>query len=401
MQKRSYISYVGRAVLLAAVLLGAPAVRAQETLHLYGPTGTCPAIEEAAVAFAAYNNVKLEVTTAPLSEWTKQTQNDADLVYCSGDFILSDLLHGSKITVDEQSVTRLYVRPSAILVRPTNPKDIRDFPDLLRPGIKVMIVNGSGQSGLWENMTGRLQSLQNLVALQKNIAICAPDADQAMKLWRESDEIDAWVVWNVWHMPRRHSAKVIPISADYLIYREATIALTPRGTKNQTAAAFVRYLTSREGFDIFQSWGWAQAPANASPAIAERGVCVAARIKQNAWANSVGRGLERVHRLVEEYRALGIPARDIHVCALIDEDTAYWVLRDEAYESFTSTDEGNPNIDVVADLVNAGVSVEVSADTLRKHGWSKDDVLTGVNIVGKPDQRIAELGSKGYSYLPF
>ena len=401
MQKRSYISYVGKAVLLAVVLASAPLVMAEETLHLYGPMGTCPAIEEAAVAFAGRYNVKLEVTTAPLAEWTEQARNDADLVYCSGDFILSDLLRGSDVVIDEQSITRLYVRPSAILVRPDNPKDIRDFPDLLRPGIRVMMVNGSGQSGLWENMTGRLQSLQNLVALQKNVALCAPSADEAMNLWRERDDIDAWVVWNVWHMPRRNSAKVIPISEDYLIYREATIALTPRGKENQVAASFVRYLNSREGFDIFQSWGWAQAPANASPAIADRGVCVAAQIKQNAWTNSVGRGLERVHRLVEEYHALGIPTRDIHVCALIDDETAYWVLQDKAYESFTSTDAGNPNADVVAELVAAGVSVEVSADTLRKHGWSKGDVLTGVNVIGKPDQRIAELGSKGYSYLPF
>jgi accessory colonization factor AcfC len=293
------------------------------------------------------------------------------------------------------------VRPSAILVRPDNPKDIRDFPDLLRPGINVMLVNGSGKSGLWENLTGRLQSLENLVALQKNVAVCAPDANEAMRVWHERQDIDAWIVWNVWHMPRRENAKVIPISEDYLIYREASVALTPRGKQSRLAAEFVDYLASREGYEVFSSWGWGQPPADASPAIAERGVCVACQIRKNVWINQVGRGLDRVRRLVEEYRALGIPPKDIHICALFDEDTAYWALEDEAYRRVTSGHDGNPNRMIVDELIHAGVSVEISERIMDEHGWRAGDLLNGVNIIHETDERIAELGGRGYSYLSF
>ena len=60
-------------------------------------------------------------------------------------------LHGSKtqlltdfvVALDSQlshrEVTPLYLRPLAILVRPGNPRRIRAFEDLLRPGTSVLV----------------------------------------------------------------------------------------------------------------------------------------------------------------------------------------------------------------------------------------------------------------------
>ena len=42
---------------------------------------------------------------------------------------MSDLIRAGDLQIVASSVTPLYVRPSAILVRPGNPKGIRDFPD--------------------------------------------------------------------------------------------------------------------------------------------------------------------------------------------------------------------------------------------------------------------------------
>jgi intracellular sulfur oxidation DsrE/DsrF family protein len=271
----------------------------------------------------------------------------------------------------------------------------------LRPGIRIMLVNGSGQTGLWENMTGRLQSLQNLVAFQKNISVCAADTGSAMEIWAEQPEIDAWLTWNVWHMPRRDSATVVPVSEDYRIYRQASVALTQRGRETGLADEFAEFLASREGGQIFQSWGWTDPPADVNPAIASRGVCVACQIRKDVWTNTVGRGLDRVHRLVDEYRSLGIPEKDIHVCALFDEDAAYWMLKDDAYRSYTLNAAENPNKELVTQLVEAGVSVEVSREALAKRGLTAHDVLAGVTVVADAAGRIADLGSNGYSYLPF
>jgi accessory colonization factor AcfC len=387
--------------LVSMAAWGAATAAGQNNLRLYGPLGLDPAVEEASIVFAARHGIKLEVTTGPMEEWRDQAALDGDIIYCGGEFIMSDFIRDSNVPVDETSVIPLKIRPAAILVRPGNPKDIRDFPDLLRPGMHIMLVNGSGQTGLWENMTGRLQSLQNLVALQGNIDVCAADTQSAMETWLGRPDIDAWVTWNVWHMPRRESAYIVRMSEDYQIYRQASVALTQRGRRDPLAGAFAEFLASREGGDIFQSWGWIDPPADVNPAIASRGVCVACQIRKDVWTNTVGRGLDRVHRLVEEYRSLGIPEKDIHICALFDEEAAYWMLNDDVYKLHTRGRLPNPNKELILQLVNAGVSVEVSEEALASHGWTAGDVLSGVTVVTNAPSRIADLGRKGYSYLPF
>ena len=391
-------------VLIALCVLGVLSQReavAEDVLHLYGPLGTNPAIEEAAIAYAARNNVQIEVVTGPADEWRERAGEDGDLLFCTGDFTMSDFVREETLPIDKTTTTPLYVRSSFILVRPGNPKDVRDFPDLLRPGMKVMMVNGSGHTGLWENVTGKLQSLQNLVALEKNVAVCAASPEEAITLWKERDDLDAWLAWNVWHVPRRDVAHVVEMSNDYIIYRKCSVSLTERGTLNPVAAGFLDYLASRESEDIFKSWGWADPPADANPALADNGVFLACRIAQDDWANDVGRGLERIRRLVNDYRCLGVPPEEIHICAVFDAKAGYWMLKDEQYNAFTGGDTGNPNQPIIEELTAMGVDLELSAETMSEHGWTSEDVLPGISVIPDAMPRLADLGRRGYDFLPF
>ena len=388
-------------VLCGLGVMSQQGVLAQEVLHLYGPLGTNPAIEEAAIAYAARNNVKIEVVSGPADGWRALARENGDLVFCTGEFIMSDFAREEGLPVDKATTRPLFVRPSFMLVRPGNPKDVRDFPDLLRPGMKVMLVNGSEQTGLWENLTGKLQSLQNLVALEKNIAVCAASPEEAITLWKERDDLDAWVAWNVWHVPRRDVAQIVEMSDDYLIYRKCSVSLTGRSRLNPTAAGFVDYLASKEGEGIFGSWGWMQPPADANPALADNGVFLACRFAQDDWANNVGRGLKRIRRLVNDYRCLGVPPEEIHICAVFDAKAGYWMLKDEPYNGFTGRDAGNPNRSIVEELAAMGVDLELSARTMSEHGWTQDDILPGITIVPDAITRLADLGRRGYDFLPF
>ena len=96
----------------------------------------------------------------------------------------------------------LYLRPSAILVRPGNPQRIEDFPDLLRSGIGVTVVNGSGQKGLWEDIAGT-------------------------------------------------EADIVHVSQPYRIYRRSSVALTAGGAANSVVQAFVGFLQSAVGAEVF------------------------------------------------------------------------------------------------------------------------------------------------------
>lgn len=374
---------------------------AQEVLHLYGPLGPSPAVKEAAMVFGNRNNVKLELVAGPTGDWLGKATADADLIFSSAEFMMSGFLRTKELRLDEASVTALYLRPSAILVRPGNPKQINDFPDLLKPGVRVMVVTGSGQTGLWEDMATKVGDIRTLRALRSNIVEFAANSAEAKKAWFERDDVDAWLTWSIWYMPLRDRAEHIRVSMPYRVYRQCSIALTERGKAKPMAAEFIEFLGSPEGAGIFDSWGWMTPPRDASPLAVHEDICVVCRIKQDDWKNEVGFGLACVQRLLRDYNAMGVRYDEIHISAVFHGDAAYWMLKDEPYGAFTKREGGNPNKSVVQELVGLGVSVELCGQTMKEHGWTKQDVLPGVKIVVGAYPRIIDLELQGYAYIRF
>jgi intracellular sulfur oxidation DsrE/DsrF family protein len=298
-------------------------------------------------------------------------------------------------------VTPLYVRPSAVLVRPGNPKHILDFPDLLRPGLRVMVVSGSGQTGLWEDMAGKQGDIQMIRDFRKNIAVFAANSTEAVKLWGEREDIDAYVTWNIWHIPLRDRATLVEVSDDYKIYRQCLAALTERGQAKPAAGRFIEFLLSPEGAQIFESWSWTTMPSTPKPLTVRNDIAIVCRIDADKWNGEVGAGLAMIRNLVEEYRSLGTPPHEVHISAVIHGDAAYWMLNDEAYGRVKPQAQGNPNKALVAELVALGVSLELCEDSMKTHGWHAGDVLPGVTVVPNAYPRIVDLELQGYAYIRF
>jgi len=232
-------------------------------IRVYSAEGPAPALCEAASTFSTTQTVK--VISGPPSEWLERAETDADAVCSSADFMMSEFLRNAALQVDRSTVTPLYLRPSAILVRPGNPKRVQDFPDLVQPGLRLMVVIGSGQTGLWEDMAGRKADFQAMRAIRQNISVCASSSAEAVQFWRARKDIDAWITWDIWHVPLRTEATLIPVSKDYVIFRQCSVALTSRGRDKPLAGGFVKFLASPEGARIFASWGWTTSSARAAP----------------------------------------------------------------------------------------------------------------------------------------
>ena len=251
--------------LIGVAAIAVPDACAQDVLHVYGSEGPFPPIHEAAEVFGEKNDVKLDVVSGPTGKWLDSARNDADVIFASAAFMMSDFIHAGELRIDPATATPLYTRPSAILVRPGNPKGIRDFPDLLKHGVQVMVVTGSGQTGLWEDMAGKKGDVQTIHALRKNIAVFAVNSTEAVKSWQKRKEIDAWLTWSIWHLPLHDHADLVYVSDDYAIYRYCYVALTERGKGKPAAAKFVEFLKSAEGAKIFQSWDWMAGPPGSRP----------------------------------------------------------------------------------------------------------------------------------------
>jgi len=243
---------------LAAVLafmFSAPAL-AQVTIRAYGPGGPAPAMKEAAAAFGKANGVLVEVTAGPTDTWIARAREDADVIYSGSEYMMTDFVKAMEGRLDEGTIVPLYLRPSAILVRPGNPKAIKDLPDLARPGLKVLVVQGSGQTGMWEDMAGKQGDLSLVRALRKNIALHAGNSAIAKQAWIDRPELDAWVIYNIWQVANPKLADLVPVSKDYVVYRDCGVGLTARGKAQPLASQFARFLESKEGAAIFKKWGW-------------------------------------------------------------------------------------------------------------------------------------------------
>jgi accessory colonization factor AcfC len=246
-------------ILFTLVLFGLATVQGvhgAEALKAYGPGGPAPAMKEAAQAFEKKTGAKVEVTAGPMSMWKDQAIADADLIFSGSEHMMADFVKAMEGAIVESTITPLYLRPLAILVRPGNPKGVKGAADVFKPGLKVLVVNGAGQTGAWEDFAGRTGEIAKVRGLRKNIVFQADNSAQAKQKWTEDGSIDVWLIWNIWQVANKDLAEVVPIEPRYAIYRDAGVALTRRGAANAQARAFANFLRSAEGAAIFRRWGW-------------------------------------------------------------------------------------------------------------------------------------------------
>ncbi|MEP6558918.1 MAG: substrate-binding domain-containing protein [Burkholderiales bacterium] len=239
------------------VLFTAAPSLAQGTLNVYGPGGPAPAMQEAAKAFAAARQVTVNVIAGPTSQWLDRAKQDADIVFSGSENMLTDFAKALPGLFELNEAYPLYLRPAAILVRPGNPKGIRGFRDLLAPGVKVLTVAGAGQTGLWEDVAGRTGDIEMVRAFRKNMVFPeAANSGAAKQQWTQQNDIDAWLIWNIWQVANPTLAEVVEIDEPFRIYRDAGVVLTRKGKADPEASAFVEFLKSAEGRKIFTKWGW-------------------------------------------------------------------------------------------------------------------------------------------------
>ncbi len=250
--------------LLIAFLIPSPII--QQTVSIeklgvilkaYGPGGPAPAMREATKVFGAQKEITVEVTAGPTPTWKDQAMKDADLIFSGSEYMMTDFVRKDLPgLIDVSTIRSLYLRPSAILVRPGNPKGIRGVKDLAKPGIKILVVEGAGQVGMWEDVAGRTGNIKLVDGIRRNIGFFAANSAEAKKIWNSDMTYDVWLIWTIWQKESPASADLVNIEPEHTIYRSCGIALTHRSEQKALAKEFVNFLQSNEGQEIFLKWGW-------------------------------------------------------------------------------------------------------------------------------------------------
>lgn len=252
--------------LLAIALLAFPfGVHAQQgaapppepALKVYGPGGPAPAMKEAAKVFGERNKIAVVVESGPTAKWKEQAASDADIIFSGAEHMMADFMQKDLPgLIDPASVETLYLRPSAILVRPGNPKKINGVKALAKPDIKLLVVQGAGQVGMWEDVAGRTGSVKLVDAVRRNIGTIASNSGDAKKLWSEDRSFDAWLIWTIWQKENPSAADLVATEPEHTIYRSMGTAITQRSTQKKLAKEFVEFLKSAEARTIFVKFGW-------------------------------------------------------------------------------------------------------------------------------------------------
>lgn len=133
-----------------------------------------------------------------------------------------------------------------------------------------------------------------------------------------------------------------------------------------------------------------------------KNIRVAYDVKDDVWEAGIGKALYYVRGLLEAYKSMGVPASELHVSVILHGPTAYWLLKDSAYQQYLNDPFAvNPNYQVVEELLAHGVSVEICGATMKGKGWTADDLLPGVVVVHDAYTRLIDLQQRGYAYIRF
>lgn len=213
-------------------------------------------MKQAAIAFEKETGNKVVIKAGPTQSWIEDAKSNADVIFSGSETMMTDFVAALDGQIAAEEVVPLYLRPSAILVRPGNPAKITGLEDLMKPGHNVLVVNGAGQNGLWEDMAGRTGDISKVKALRQNIKVFAANSAEAKKAWSEDKSLDAWIIWNIWQVSNPDLADTVEVEPAYRIYRDTGVTLTKRGREKDDAKAFVSFLQGETAAAIFAKAGW-------------------------------------------------------------------------------------------------------------------------------------------------
>lgn len=122
---------------------------------------------------------------------------------------------------------------------------------------------------------------------------------------------------------------------------------------------------------------------------------VAYDVVQAAEPGQVSRRLETAARFLNMHGAAGVPVENMQLAIVVHGGAHRDLLK--------TTDEGdeNPNTDLIAALVAAGVSIDLCGQTAAYYGVSQDDLLPGVKLSLSAMTSHALLQQDGYTLNPF
>lgn len=224
-------------------------------ISVFAGSASKPALDEAASTFEKQTGIKTYLTYGGSGTVLSQMElSKTGDIYIPGspDFLAK--AESKKITDPTTTKIVAYLVP-AINVQAGNPKNIQSLSDLAKPGITVGIGNPTAVCvGLYA-----IEILDNnhlLTGVYKNIVTQAASCDSTATLisLKSVDAVMGWSVFQAWDPQHIQTVYLKPEQLPRLAYIPA--AISTFSIEKEASAAFINFLTSPTGQEIFKKWGY-------------------------------------------------------------------------------------------------------------------------------------------------
>ncbi len=224
-------------------------------ITVFAGSASKPALDEAASVFEKQTGVKVYLTYGGSGTVLSQMElSKTGDIYIPGspDYLVK--AENKKIIDPSSTMIVAYLIP-AINVQAGNPKNIQSISDLAKPGIKVGIGNPTTVCvGLY---AVEILDHNNLLAgVFKNIVTQASSCDNTAALisLKSVDAVIGWSVFQDWDPQNINTVYLEAEQIPRLAYIPAAISNFTQ--EKEAAEAFINFLTSPSGQEMFRKWGY-------------------------------------------------------------------------------------------------------------------------------------------------
>lgn len=226
-------------------------------VRFYGAGGPHTAFQKVADAWQKKTGKRVEIIAGPERKWSARAQADADILWGTSEQSMTAFLETYK-TFSSEQVEPIYIRPTIIAVKKGNPKHIRNYEDLLKDGVRIVVTEGAGVSntsgtGTWEDVAGRLGRLDDIRAFRRNIVAFGKGSGASLKAFKDLGA-DAWITWPDWPVTYSGILEEVPLAAERQIWRDVNVALAPDA--DPEAKQFLDFLVTAEAQALMKTEGW-------------------------------------------------------------------------------------------------------------------------------------------------
>ncbi len=122
-------------------------------------------------------------------------------------------------------------------------------------------------------------------------------------------------------------------------------------------------------------------------------------VTQGGKPDVLNPAIEKVARYFNIYRGAGKDPAQVHMAIVLHDDATLTVLTEDVYTKRFET-QGNPNLDCLRELHQAGVEIIVCGQSLVSKKQIPGDVLPFADVAVSALTSLVNLQSDGYAYVP-